>query len=819
MSNQSIIRYGSITFTSLSHAIAVLNDIEDPVTRYAAQQEVADQLATIQQTLGNQLEDFLAYVVANQAWAGFMTREQFQTQWAPFQQIADQAKTGRDLLGEAKRKIREKWGNQPNLDGKSYHYLSNLRRLALRMSYSEALVRIGRAVADRVTHPAPRRTGSLDPTIDDLARAASDSLPQMPPDHILSRHRITIAANGLVIPAVQGRIIGEVPSTPGSSSTRPSTPPRRATPPVTVGQPSPYLSSPRHPTPPSAPTHRRTRSGSVVMEDLSRPSSPSPLALVAEESDSELSEAPSNPVYPEEQSARNRCTCSASVSKSWKKLAESSKPLPPFQCASFIARWYETPGICHFHARGAAGSLGMTTNHSAQVLRQRLAHIYQNRDRFGDVRAAVETYRWFCTSERPARTTDQLGPYRFFHADAQEYRAPVDRLLADDFTQAELDTWNADGNIVRSLFKWWFDQKISIPGCSESCIGEVALAEYDMYRHHQRDIMGRTSYGWLRTMVHSLAQQAMRQDPQYYRMYVALRPDRAWRLVSYPYYTKYAVPGDSTYFRHVDQNIGQLLATGRGSDMIQGSLSLDDEVVGNCTTFLPGMHRRLREWWSRVTARGLAADDFVIKISDDMWTKEDSRDFNSVWTDVVCKRGDVRITMPSCPHGSHGPCKAVRRTMLPWFVRVADDHETLENAESGTWSELSAAHRDLVAAARSPSGFASHYGVIPYRFPAAVELTGLGPLSDALVCRRKWTSPAVLEERDRVLGPKEESRRAIAAWRVNTIRQVIIAFQSVKKAEMQAFGTRSYFRHRASQPTGLLPLLPEDEGTAVPASD
>jgi hypothetical protein len=62
---------------------------------------------------------------------------------------------------------------------------------------------------------------------------------------------------------------------------------------------------------------------------------------------------------------------------------------------------------------------------------------------------------------------------------------------------------------------------------------------------------------------------------------------------------------------------------------------------------------------------------------------------------------------------------------------ILSDLETLEVVEGGTWSELSVAHRDMVAARLSPSGLANRYGAIPFAFPAAVELEGLGALSDS----------------------------------------------------------------------------------------
>jgi hypothetical protein len=63
--------------------------------------------------------------------------------------------------------------------------------------------------------------------------------------------------------------------------------------------------------------------------------------------------------------------------------------------------------------------------------------------------------------------------------------------------------------------------------------------------------------------------------------------------------------------------------------------------------------------------------------------------------------------------------------MLPWFCGLQSDLETLEVVESGTFSELSVAHRDMVAARLSPSGLPNRYGAIPFAFPAAVELKAL----------------------------------------------------------------------------------------------
>jgi len=150
------------------------------------------------------------------------------------------------------------------------------------------------------------------------------------------------------------------------------------------------------------------------------------------------------------------------------------------------------------------------------------------------------------------------------------------------------------------------------------------LQEFVLYAHRQRKINGKNNLSWVRNMVHSLTQQVMRQDPMYYTLYCALRPDKAWKLISYPFYAKYAQPGDQTYFHHLDINILKLLDIDRGVNLIQGSVHFDDDNDENCTELLLGFQNHLAERWDRcVKARGLETDGHVHRILDQMYTKKD----------------------------------------------------------------------------------------------------------------------------------------------------------------------------------------------------
>ena len=66
-----------------------------------------------------------------------------------------------------------------------------------------------------------------------------------------------------------------------------------------------------------------------------------------------------------------------------------------------------------------------------------------------------------------------------------------------------------------------------------------------------------------------------------------------------------------------------------------------------------------------------------------MWIKKDKERFQTDFKPQICKKGDVRISSPLLPHGSTRPATKIRQIILPWYVAIQDDHNTLDTAESG----------------------------------------------------------------------------------------------------------------------------------------
>ena len=464
--------------------------------------------------------------------------------------------------------------------------------------------------------------------------------------------------------------------------------------------------------------------------------------------------------------------------------------------------------LCYAHMKSTGGHIGLQTKLIKRPeLQSRLEIISRQSDSLDQLRSQESTHLWFRKADKPAQTDDDLGIYAFRPAtDINDIKVSdgTARAIVNDACGSihAFDQWEADGNlIVRGMFSWLFDG-VSAGGETETGVGPLIEDEFLMYAHHQREINGKPNRGWLRNMIHSITQQLIRQDLGYYTLYVALRPDRSPTLVSYPYYTKFAKSGDSTAFRHIDLNVPRYIQSGRGRNIIQGSVSLDNETVeSGCTEIVPGFHKHLEDWWTRAHERlpegtqNKGTGGWVHDVSK-LWSSEDGTRYGD-FIPVPCQRGDVRVTKPEIVHGSTATTdsNAIRRTILPWYVGVQKDGVTLDNDQSETWLDLCAAYAQGTETQLTPSGHPVLYGRIPFRFPAQVQMVAQSPVSRAIQCQTSWTDPAAVNQAALLLGPDRAAAiRTIQQHRIQALRDCKAAFKQQEEAERKYFGPNSYFR-------------------------
>ncbi|KAF8472149.1 hypothetical protein BDZ91DRAFT_717333 [Kalaharituber pfeilii] len=467
--------------------------------------------------------------------------------------------------------------------------------------------------------------------------------------------------------------------------------------------------------------------------------------------------------------------------------------------------------LCWYHHRELCAGIGLKVKSgSRNELTRRLHYVYENRFALGDLTVARSS--WFKKDYRGRVPEDDLGPMKYVpRGKGNEWSFNAEKVFIRYAGANAWDEWLSNGTtIARGTMAWML-------------VGDEAKTrikqEIYMYTHHRRRVNGSPNYGWLRNSYHSLIQQIARLDPVYYALVVAARPDGNYRQISFPYYMKAALPGDYTFFQHLDLNMRRYIECRQGMNRIQTSLTLNQESPTNCTMVLPGFHRHIVEWWGKVKSRGHDINppsagksgkaefgnikrnqehDGNMHRTDRIYLPEDKEAYGEL-VPAICGPGDIRISKPEILHGSssnsQGRAESKRWVVNPWFVGIQEDHSTLDIPESATWEVLSNAHRDLLALSTTPSGQNNVHGFPRGRFAGSIALRGLSALSDALVGARRWTDPDVLEERNLVLGEDDA-----AAWEyINKVRGKLMAaweegFEKIKRWEQAAYGETSYFR-------------------------
>ncbi|KAI9887442.1 MAG: hypothetical protein M1823_000779 [Watsoniomyces obsoletus] len=496
----------------------------------------------------------------------------------------------------------------------------------------------------------------------------------------------------------------------------------------------------------------------------------------------------------DKQSQHTRCACHASLTEFKIQIPTGTDTIDE-TAGLVLIQQIKMRGfklLCHSHLRFlAGGAAALHNNHTARTLKHRLRRL----SRRGFSRTRKKHPDWFRKLQGSRACGDVL--YKFPTVPSRPFDFDAPRVFERFAGHGRWSEWETQGTVnIAGFFSYLVD---------DTSMSSLIDDEFDMYQHHYQPKADRTM-GFLRIMWYSLTQQAIRQDPAYYAAVVAARPDKNWKLISYPYYTKDTNrPGEKTGFFHLDLNVEDYVRTRKGGNIVQGSVSLDDETIDGCTLLVPGFHRHIDAWWARVRKRKADKGEdpptgFTTNIGTGVYTAEDKEEFGR-FIPVPCTKGSIRISRPEIVHGSTAVSTLRRRTIFPWFTGIREDHETLDNEESERWSELSAYHRDLIPCMKTPSGYSSGvYGRPETKFPAAIRLQSTSAIGDALIGARRWDDASVIKERNVLFGRDEE-----ASWEfVRLARQRILsnlreAFEQLKQLEAEQFGENAFFGGNAER--------------------
>jgi hypothetical protein len=366
------------------------------------------------------------------------------------------------------------------------------------------------------------------------------------------------------------------------------------------------------------------------------------------------------------------------------------------------------------------------------------------------------------------------------------------RVILDRFggpTAAQ--TWVKDGHLViEGIFDYLDHPKIRA----------FIDWEFGMHAHHEQPHPDLSRQGWMRHMYYSLIQQLVRQDPVWYILVVATRPDRQWRLMSYPYLAKETRPSESTGFLHLDINVETYLETGQGGNLISSGMALDDEDDRGCTVVVPGFHHHIRDWCERLRARGTLGGGATTNCNS-IYTAEDRRSWGPP-RPAPCKAFGLRLTHPAIIHGSTGSSTRRRRSLFAWHTSVCKEDGRVDNPDILTPDLVAACHRDRLIPPVQPNGLKLRHPVPAEAFGASLLLRVQSPLANALIGARSWTDPEVIREAAILRGPEMEK-----AWElVHEIRRQLVeayeqAVVKLQRLEKHLYGDDAFFQDNSKTPS------------------
>ncbi|KAI1073847.1 hypothetical protein F5B20DRAFT_586835 [Whalleya microplaca] len=822
-----------LTFPSLPEAISYLRAIPLASARFHAQELIAREAFAKVTNYADAFEQYMLYVESDAAYKSVLNSEEFEQHFQDELSFARERRAQRNRRDEARRTIAGNWAHEPragawvdalppHLHG-SKSFLDALRTFSRRFhAWDEAARRVNAAVQARLSYRARGNRLNTYVTTIDLVCATRGDCRRKPldfttpvPEKWLKKNGMRMGPFGIIESVAAGEAslsgsdggavnltgVGDVSmgdnKFPGDGAVEGDDISRRGSrlsqnasirgegsDRASVGE------SDGHRELDAMSTSGETTSSSTKAEssDLWETASYQPESDISSDEDDDVRQA-----LP----GRKMCGCSLDVPDSWIEKLGNAKGVLIEEQLEHLEAMSKFRYVCYQHARKMGSMIGLKIHLlSRSETLSRLWKIRENKAMISKLKTDKDTYHWFRQESRPSHPHDQLGVYKYapqpvaaFEFDPELVLRNVETLLGCSHLDIET-TFETCGSVNVPVFTWWMEDE-------ELC--RMIDIEFNMYRYHLSDESRKSDPGWTYGQLHSLCQQLMRQDPVYWMLHCALRPDRHWRLVSCPQHTRYSIKGEDSSYKKLDIDLYRGVAWNIGVNMLVGSVSLDEENKDS-SMVLRGMHHHYAAWWNDLRSRDLNdLAKFPYKMTDTHYTEDDQSKFGCEWIPAGCKKGEARLTMATVPYGDNPSTKPRRRTMAPQFIRLEDDMSTLEAPWFGEWRDLADSHIALTIPRNAFRRWKSknYSDGPPSRFPAALPLDGLGNLSNALVCRAKWDDPLVIRERNLLLtGSIEDIVAYVTEWRENALARVKERFRMVLEEEADAFGKASYFFKR-----------------------
>ena len=135
-------------------------NIIDPVERYKSQQQILKQLMEAHDNVDDTIEDFYVYMRQDGAYKSKKSKQEFREKFAEAKIIMKSNRKRRDKRSKAIKKLQRRWGSEAisalvkSLGGNpSSTLVQSIRKLARKVQASEEILRINRAIYNKITTP------------------------------------------------------------------------------------------------------------------------------------------------------------------------------------------------------------------------------------------------------------------------------------------------------------------------------------------------------------------------------------------------------------------------------------------------------------------------------------------------------------------------------------------------------------------------------------------------------------------------------------------------------------------------------------------
>ena len=158
----------------------------------------------------------------------------------------------------------------------------------------------------------------------------------------------------------------------------------------------------------------------------------------------------------------------------------------------------------------------------------------------------------------------------------------------------------------------------------------------------------------------------MWQNIKYWVLYACFWLNRNIRLILYSYYVKFVTSDNSTFFCHINMSISKYFIDDHEKNIIQKSLSLNDESFKKCIEIVSDFHKHIEKWWAKVKTCEMMINDHIHDLNK-IWLKENVIEYDD-FIFVLCQRDEVHVTRSEILHESIYNNDDIKcRIILSWF--------------------------------------------------------------------------------------------------------------------------------------------------------